>query len=229
MSDALLQSLRSFQGRLERAMLSDSLIGKEPWSSLLDELDGLIDAIDVGDITPPIDITRLSTIDQYGLGQTVISLYRDGLSTREIAKSINNQIGNDLTAKDIDGWLENYKGASLSDRQEMLSYSVFDVRSRLEDLHEAITGHMQAIEKESDEIYAKAKTTRVQVKLEAYKELRQLYKDAAAILAALQQLNTIREFQSTVLEVVSRVSPEAYRAIVTELKSKKSLLSVISN
>jgi uncharacterized protein YoxC len=229
MSDALLQSLRSFQGRLERAMLSDSLIGKEPWSSLLDELDGLIDAIDVGDIIPPIDITRLSTIDQYGLGQTVISLYRDGLSTREIAKSINNQIGNDLTAKDIDGWLENYKGASLSDRQEMLSYSVFDVRSRLEDLHEAITGHMQAIEKESDEIYAKAKTTRVQVKLEAYKELRQLYKDAAAILAALQQLNTIREFQSTVLEVVSRVSPEAYRAIVTELKSKKSLLSVISN
>lgn len=229
MSDVLIQSLRSFQGRLERAMLSDSLIGKEPWTSLLEEMDGLINAIDIGELAPPINITKLDTIDQYGLGQTVINLYRDGLSSRDIAKSINNQIGSDITGKDIDGWLENYKGASVSDKQAMLNYSVFDVRSRLEDLHESITNHMRMIEEQSDDIYAAAKTTKVQVKLEAYKELRQLYKDAASILAALQQLNTIREFQSTVLEVVSRISPEAYRAIVTELKSKKSLLNVLSS
>jgi hypothetical protein len=218
-------ALKDWVRRFKQELISRGLLGSEPWNSYLSEVAELINLLDDPVVLGQVAIEKVDKIDASGMGRTILNMLKAGLTPKEMVDTLRSYTGMDISAEEIKGWVDNYNHSCLSDRPSIVRGSVFETRGRLEEIHLLVQKHLETIELTEDESFAKAKTTKAQVQLEVYKELRQLYKDANQLVTSVQQLNTIREFQEVVLDVVSNISPQAYHQILKELKERKALMN----
>lgn len=207
-----------------KLLTAKSLLGKADSDRLLDKIVTLKEIIQ----TLNLNINTLSNqsiIDTLGLGDNIIYLRDSGNDFRAISKVLSTQTGRIISANEVQNWLESYDSASLLKNPRGTIGSVFDTRSVMENLFMELYAHLEKVKKEDDKKFADARTTRSQVELDIYKEIRHLTKDAAAIIESISNMQRYKEFQRLVIESIDEVSPEAKQQIMRKLKDQKALFN----
>lgn len=207
-------------------LLESNLVGIDEWDDIYNRAKSLfklfLDEVAIVESVPIV--YKQSRIDTMVLGPTILDMIRDQIPIPIIATAISAQTGIDISSKEIDQWVVEYnKSHNKTSRP-----SVFETSSRLEDIHDLIHKHMDYIKGLDEDDFKSAKTTKAQVMLEVYKELRMLYKDANQLVASVKQLESIKEFKDSVLEVIQDVSPAQYHLIIRRLNEKKAALSAFT-
>lgn len=218
----LKQYLNDFQSDLQNAILNHELYGVEEFDDLLTNLDILIDGINSNDeVFIPI---KEHIIDRLGLSEVIIKFKNQNYSNKDIADIISVQSSTIISESEVESWLHTY--SSLTSLRRGESYgSLFDIQHRMQDVYIQLQEHIKKIEDEEDKIFSSARTTRHQVLLEVYKEVRMLTKDASQILAAISHQEKLENFKQAVIDNIKTVSPSTAQAIITSLKQNKSLYS----
>lgn len=215
------EGLAGLRGRLHQAILSHGLTN-EQWLALLEELDGLTQLVE--DSYPSGLLVKESTLERLGLVSKVANLDKAGLSPKDIAGIILTQTGVEVSEKDIVDALA-YEGPTTYEKSVSLRGSIFDTQRRFQEVFEHLYDTLEKI-KLKDELYYKGnKLSRDEVELEYLRELRQLSKDAAAIVAAVSAMSRLRDFQKAVLDVIGTVSPSVQQQILRKLNEQKALIS----
>lgn len=207
-------------------ILINELAGKIEWDEISLRINSILDLLldEVASTESLPIVYKQSRIDSLNLGQTILDMVRDQVPIPIIATAISAQIGMDISSKEVDQWIISYNKS----HNKAARPSVFETSSRLEDIHDLIHKHMEYIKGLDEDDFKSAKTTKAQVMLEVYKELRMLYKDANQLVASVKQLESIKEFKDSVLEVIQDVSPAQYHLIIRRLNEKKAALSAFT-
>lgn len=223
----------SFIGRLKAQLEINSYIGLEPWQSLLEEAYQIKDLLNNPIISQPLNNAELkkgkkqNPVDKYGMQSLVISLYEDGLGFKKIAEYLEAQ-GLPITNTDVSDWIKDYSVSDITTQVELSNGSVFDTQFQLQDLFDKIYKLLQEIQIRDDADYKAAKTTKEQVKLEIYKELRMSVKDAATLATAVANMQTIENFKKIVIEEVNKLDPGTAQRIWKKIREAKSMFSSLN-
>jgi GTPase SAR1 family protein len=204
-------------------LLENKLLGKDDWSDIYCRIKNIFDAVkdEIKEVEALPVVHTTNKIDTLGLGPRILEMVRDQVPIPIIANALSTQLNITIKGAEIDKWIINYNRSN----DRMVRPSVFETSSRLEDIHKLIFEHMDYVQSLNEDDFKAAKTTKAQVMLEVYKELRMLYKDANQLVASIKQLESIKEFQESVLSVIQNVSPAHYHLIIKRLNEKKALMS----
>lgn len=216
--------LESFEERLTGFIISKKMAGKEDATSLLDEIKGIKDIFETLEEDEVFSYKETSIIDRLKLGANTIALKNADYSDAETAEVLSTQTGQVIITSDVTKWLESYSNIQQS-QPSAIRGSVFDTQSRMQDIMEQLYDHLEKIRMMDEEKFARAKTTRAQVELDTYKEIRQLTKDAAQIINAVSAQHRFKEFQQSVVEAISSVSPQVGQQIMRKLREQKVLMN----
>lgn len=226
MSNAIGESLVEWKGRLKVYLLSKSLLGIPTMTDLLEDLDDIIEALDVpegGGLT----LRHVHTIDRYGCGPTVLSMYCEGMDPSSIAKVLESQIGTPITGGEVQKWIDTYEASGAVRRSTMTNLSIFDTKNRMEDIYAMLEATLAQVESADESEFSRAKTTRYEVKLNAIGQIRAAIKDARQVVEALHQMNTYRELADIILQEIRSESLSAQQRIMRRLKEKNVVLKAI--
>lgn len=221
------QMIEEWEKDFKDLLLKEELLGKDEWTDLFSRVRSIHDLVrdEIEKVESLPTIKKQSLVDSLGLGPQVLEMMRSQVPIPTIANVLSAQVAITISSKDIEKWVIEYNkdngGGSLRP-------SVFETSSRLEDIHELIFRHIEYVESLGEDDFKAAKTTKAQVMLEVYKELRMLYKDANQLMASIKQMNSIQEFQQSVLEVIKDVSLTDYHLIMKKLNEKKALMSAFT-
>lgn len=219
----VLQALHSFCENFQSALVTHSMIGQEPWTTLLEELLGLEELLNDPVVSEPLDnfkIAPISPVEKYGVANSVLALNEDGVSPKEIAVHLKNQ-NVPLSEKDVKEWLEIYSKTPITTKAEAVFGSVFDTQNQLQFLFENLNNMIEQVKLQTDEHFNAAKITKEQVVLEHFKETRQLIKDASTLMATVSGMQNVATFQKMVIEEVNKVDPATAQRIWKRIKEAK--------
>lgn len=226
----LITSIRQWRVRLEGALLDCGVLGREPITSLVLELDGYIEVLDDPTISQNLNnftLTKMHPIDKLGCGLVVTRLYEQGASEREISKQISTYTNQEISEEEVSSWLSEYQSSPISQRKGKVNSSIFDTANQLENLAVRLTQLMTLVEREDDQIFAAGKTTRWNVILEYQKEMRATVKDASAIIKAIHEMNTMKELAMVIVEEIGQVDPRVQRAIFSRLRERSVMFKAL--
>ncbi len=216
--------LNNFKENLKNALLKYELFGVEEFDNLLNSLSLLTNQIDNDrELYLPL---KEHIIDKYGLGQSVINLANNQYSSSQIAEVITIQSGVIISKDEINYWLQNYSVIN-GVRKTKIHGNLFDIQDRMQDIYMQVIDHLEVIKESDKEEFYSAKTTRQQVVLDTYKELRALTKDASSILQSISQQQQLNEFRKLVIESIKEVSPTTAQSIVQKLKQNKAIYTAL--
>lgn len=226
-SKELIDNLYRFRENLANAVLDCDMAGTVIFNNVLNELDSILE-----EYRDPIEIdpTYLSSsllIDRLGLAFSVIRLYQDGFTENEIAQTITNQVGQEITVAEVKKWLELNRTDLDFTNPRATRGSIFDTQSRMQDLFEKLYDKLEEISQKSEERFRAGKLSKDEVELEYLKEVRQLTKDGAAIVAAVSTMTRIKEFQKIVVEAIGQVSPSAQQYILRKLNEQRHIMGAL--
>jgi phage terminase Nu1 subunit (DNA packaging protein) len=226
----LIESIKEWKVRFNRGLLDMGVYGREPLASLIVELEGYLDVLEDPTVSENLNnfsLARLHPIDRLGCGLVVTKLYEQGLSTKEISSQITTYSSHQVSEADVDLWLKDYQASPISQRRDKVNSSIFDTANQLELLAVRLSELSIQAEQTDDQIFAAARTTEVQVKLEIQKELRATVKDASSIIKAIHEMNTVKEMAKVIVEEIGRVDPKVQRAIYQSLRNKSVLFKTL--
>lgn len=225
MADTL-QLINEWEGDFRSLLLKEELLGKDEWTDIFSRIRSIHDLVkdEIERVEALPVIHKQNLVDSLGLGPQVLDMLRAQVPIPTIATTLSAQTALTIPTKEIDAWVIEYNRGNGGRTKP----SVFETSSRLEDIHELIFRHIEYVESLEDDAFKSAKTTKAQVLLEVYKELRMLYKDANQLMASIKQMNSIQEFQQSVLEVIKDVSLSDYHLIMKKLNEKKALMSAFT-
>lgn len=218
--------LQQWEQDFKDLLLANELLGKKEWEDIYERIQSIFDLLldEISTVESLPVITKQSKIDSLALGPSILTMVRDQIPIPIIATALSNQIGVEISSKEVDQWVILYN----KDHNKNSRPSVFETSSRLEDVHDLIHKHISYVEALDEDDFRAAKTTKAQVMLEVYKELRMLYKDANQLVASVKQLESIKEFQDLVLSVIKDASPAQYHTIIRKLNERKAALSAFT-
>lgn len=219
--------LEAFEGRFLKCLMTEELVGAEPWTSLLEEFMGIKEIFQTIATEETFNFKALNIIDRLKLAQNVISLKNSDYDDKEISEILSTQTGQHILQADVSIWLENYSNITLSARPQVLRGSIFDTQSRMQDLHERLLILMEEVKKMTAEDFKYTKTTKPEVIKDIISEMRQLTKDASQVITAISNLNRLKEFQQMVLEAIATVSPQVQQAILRKLGEQKAIMGAL--
>lgn len=226
----IIGSVRDWYRRFQGALAEESFLGREPFDSLLVELNGYVDLLDdptISDNLNNFKLVKAHPIDVLGCGLAVTRLYEQGLDARQIATQLTKYTREQIAEEQVRDWLEKYQTSPISQQRGKTSSSIFDTANQLEMLCVQLTRIVSEVEAEDDQIYAAAKTTRHQVKTEVLREMRATIKDAYNIVKAAHEMNNTRELANWIVEVVGEFSPEIQRKLYKRLKEQSVLFRTL--
>lgn len=229
----VIQLYVSFTEKLKSQLETNSFIGLEPWHSLLMEAYEIKELLNNPLISQPLNNAELikgkkqNPVDKYGMQSLVISLYEDGLTYQRISEYLQGQ-GLPIESKHVGDWIKEYSASEITTQVELRNGSVFDTQFQLQDLFDKIYALLQEIQAKDDKDYTSAKTTKEQVKLEVYKELRMSVKDAATLATAVANMQTIENFKKIVIEEVNKLDPGTAQRIWKKIREAKSIFNSLS-
>lgn len=216
--------LKSLLSQLKTALLKHELYGIEDFDNILSTLTTITDSVEANpDIFIPV---KEHVIDKYGLGEVLVKFVNNGYDYKVISEILTTQSGMTITSKDIKEWVENYSSLNYNKKPKGHG-NLFDVQERMQDVYARLNDHLELVNTSDPGDFFKAKTTKQQVTLEIYKEIRMLTKDAANIMQAVSRQQQLQEFRKIILESIREVSPSTAQAIVRKLKQNKALASAL--
>lgn len=226
-SKELIDSLYRFRENLSNAVLDCDMAGTAIFNNVLDELDCILEEYKDPIEIDPTYLANSLLIDRLGLAFSVIRLHQDGFTESEISQVITNQVGQEITVAEVRKWLESNNNNLDFANPRAVRGSIFDTQSRMQDLFEKLYDKLEEISEKSEERFKAGKLSKDEVELEYLKEVRQLTKDGAAIVAAVSTMTRVKEFQKIVVEAIGQVSPSAQQYILRKLNEQRHIMGAL--
>lgn len=208
-----------------KVLSKEGHVGKPQYDDLLDRVEHIRNVLGTLSMDNKELVAQPGIIDKLGLGNRVIALRDAGNSPKQIASIIGVQAGQLVSTNEIIGWIQKCDSVSLLESPQASIGSVFDTQVVMQNIFEELYTHLQKVSKIKDEEVKNARTTKVQIELEVYKEIRALTKDAAGILESISAMERYKEFQRLIIESIGQVSPEVKHEIMRKLREQKALFS----
>lgn len=216
----ILQLLDKWLDRFREYLMDMTLLGSEPWTSFLSELQGIRELLDDPAISEPIDNTAiriLSPIDRLGIGQMVISLVEGGMDTEDLAGFLSTKFSTIITSAQVQSWLDEYNNSGISVRTQTLTRDVFDTRSHYQQMLVDIQQQLEELIRKDDEDFRR--TSKDEVISQVRSEMRMLLKDARALYKEEAAGQGSQIFTQIALEVIEEMCPEAAPVIFNRLQA----------
>lgn len=208
--------------QLKDALLKHELYGIQDFDSIVETLTMLKSALETtSDVYIPL---QEHAIDKYGLGEMVIKFRNSNYSLKQIAEIITVQAGVIISEKDVKQWTDTYSTVNVSKRP-VGHGNLFDIQERMQDVYGQLMDHLETVKQSEKAEFWQAKTTKQQVVLDIYKEIRMITKDASNIIQAISHQEQLQEFRKAVLESIKEISPSVQQAIIRKLKQNRTLYS----
>jgi len=220
----LRQYLIDFQEKFKTALLKHELYGISDFDDLLSSLATVVtSAKDNEELFIPIEEHKL---DKFGLSEQAVRLANAGYSDRKMSEVLSLMSGSAITETEIREWFTNYSSLSMI-RKPKIHANLFDVQERMQDVYMALMDHLETIQNSTSEDFWKAKTTKQQVILDVYKELRFLTKDAKSIIDSIDHQQKLNEFRKLVIETIRKIDPTTARIIIEKLQQDKAIYTAL--
>lgn len=220
----LREFLIDFQDRFKQALLKHELYGISDFDDLLSSLSTVVtSSIDNEELFIPIEEHKL---DKFGLSEQAVRLANANYSHKKIAEVLTLMSGSDIQEKEVREWFANYSSLSMI-RKPKIHANLFDVQERMQDVYMALMDHLEKINNSAPEDFWKAKTTKQQVTLDVYKELRFLTKDAKAIIESIDHQQKLNEFRKMVIDTIRKIDPTTARIIIEKLEQDKAVYAAL--
>lgn len=208
-----------------QVLTAEGHVGKPEYDDLLDRVNHMKDILGTLCLSNNELAQPGTIIDNLGLGDRVIALRDAGNNPKQIASIIAVQAGQFINGQDIVLWLQNYESVSLLQNPKGTVGNVFDTKLVMQSIFEQLYNHLEKVKKMKEHEVKTARTSRVQIELEVYKEIRALTKDAAGILESISNMERYKEFQHLIIESIAEVSPEVKHEIMRRLREQKALFT----
>lgn len=188
-------------------------------------LDGLIELLDDPVIAEPLNnfnLNEVSKIDLLNLGKSVLGLYKTGISTYQIARTCSAQVGQHITKKEVEAWIEDFDQRSIAGKQKVVYGSIFDTTDRLEEIYISIMKLNETVKSRDENYYKNAKVVKEQVELEVTRELRQLVSEADKLASKIRMAEDIKRFIGLVLECLKKEAPLVHIRVLKLLREEQA-------
>jgi len=216
--------LLEFREKFKNALLKHELYGIADFDDLLSSLATVVSSAQENeDLFIPIDEHK---IDKFGMAEQVVRLSNAGYPHKKIAEVISLMSGSAMSEREVREWFANYSSLSMT-RKPKIHANLFDVQERMQDVYMALMDHLEGIQNSAPEDFWKAKTTKQQVVLDVYKELRFLTKDAKAIIESIDHQQKLNEFRKLVIETIRKIDPTTARIIIEKLEQDKAVYAAL--
>lgn len=222
--------LKKFKLALKESLLEDVA----PWDSLYSELDTLINILDDPKISKPLDnlslLSSASIIDQLGLGKHVLGLIENGISFEETAQIIRQNSGKNVSADDVEKWLNNFDKSSISIRSDTATNSIWNTKDIYDNLYLQLNDLIEMICQKDEACFLRSKITKEQVMIETIREIRQLAKDAESILGKIEESRKVETFIGFILrDLKGRIPASDFMNIVKSWSDYKASISMTTS
>ena len=222
----LKELLETFQDNLCTCLLKHELYGLEDFDKLKEEVEVIIASLE-GREAMTVSL-EMHPIDKFGLSSITTDLINAGMSNKDISKVLTTKSGVGITDKEIQKWKDNYSHLSYNIMKEEKKGSIFDVQARMQSVYSMVYDHLESIKETTPEEFWKGKTTKQQVMLDTMKELRQLTKEAVAIINMISHQERLRQFTDIVMETIKETDQATAQVIYRKLKQNKALMNVLT-
>jgi len=220
----LKQYLIDFQDKFKQALLKHELYGIPDFDDLLSSLSTVVSSAQENEeLFIPIQEHKL---DKYGMAEQAVRLANAGYSNKKMSEVLTVMTGSGISEREVREWFANYSSLSMV-RKTKIHANLFDVQERMQDIYMALMNHLEAIEASKPEDFWKAKTTKQQMILDVYKELRFLSKDAKAIVESINHQEKLNEFRKIVIETIRKIDPTTARIIIEKLEQDKAVYAAL--
>ena len=189
------------------------------------ELEGLVLLLDDPIIAAPLDnfnLSQVNKIDLLNLGKDVLGLYKTGSSLYQIAKTCSQQVGQPISKKEVQQWIDEFDQRSVSGKQRIVYGSVFDTTDRLEEIYISIMKLNETVKSRDENYYKNAKVVKEQVELEVVRELRQLVSEADKLASKIRMAEDIKRFISLVLQCLKQEAPMVHTRVLKLLREEQA-------
>jgi hypothetical protein len=213
-----------FRERFKQCLLKHELYGIEDFDLLLQSINLIADTmLEREDLFIPVQEHKL---DKFGLSEMAVRFANVGKSHREIAETISTAGGVSITEKEVKEWFETYSNLKMVKKKKTYG-NVFAIQERMQDIYSQLMEHLDGVKETENEEFWKGKTTKQQVILDIYKEVRYLTKDATDILKSINHQQQLEQFKMLVLETIRKIDPGTARIIIEKLEQDKALFNAI--
>lgn len=166
-------------------------------------------------------LTTQNPIEKYGVVEEVITLLEEGRSNSEIAEGLAIK-GLPIEGRHVLAFKKEYQSANIVSKIEKSNSSVFDTQVQFQMIFDAIQTEIANLNLIDDEVLAKARVTRPQIKLEQYRELRMLAKDAQALMEAMNNMENNKKVITIMLDTVNKMcGPTVFNQVASEIRKQK--------
>ena len=172
--------VKKIEQDLRDQLTIDERIGENSYQLILNDLDYLKQKLIEDNKLEIPNIIPSNLVDQLGLASYLIQFYQSGQTISSIANSLSTIAGQTIRTDHIDEWLTTYKETNslyIKPNENKIG-SIFDASSRYQDLYENLSGLFDDIKLANDNNFKGKSTTREQVLIELFREMRMLTTEA---------------------------------------------------
>lgn len=220
----VLQYHKDFHEEFLEVLKKESLVGKEPWYSLVLQLEEVSKLLQDPVVSKELDNYKLvvqSPIEKLGLGNNILSLYEEGYEIKDITNILNGQ-GFNITVKAVEKWLKEYESEGVLTKASYNYGSVFDTQIQLQNLFESLNTMLEEIKNKPDKIYKRK--DKDDILREYLAEIRQTIREAAQLASTVAAIKKAEEFQRIILEEINKESPITANKIISRITQLKNVI-----
>jgi hypothetical protein len=203
---------------------NNNLIGTKEANYLIDSFEQFREMLADPLVSQELDNYKLKVqnpIEKYGVVDEVITLLEDGESNADIASALALR-GLPIESKHVLAFKREYKDADIISKIEKSNTNVFDTQVQFQMVFDAINNEIANLDLIDDEVLAKARVTRPQVKLEQLREKRMMLKDAKELAESMMNMQNGTKILQIILQTVNKeCTPTVFNKIVAEIRKQK--------
>ena len=216
--------LVEFKNTFKETLLKHELYGIQDFDDLLDSLLTIVNSVEKNaDLFIPIEEHKL---DKYGMSEYAVRLRNNGMNLAMIANTLSTISGTGITEREVKEWFATYSNLTYT-RKSKAYGNIFDIQERMQEIYANLSAHLEVVKDTDKGEFWKAKTTKQQVTLDIYKEIRFLTKDAKEIIKSINHQEKLNEFKRVVIETIRQIDPGTARTIIEKLEQDKALFNAL--
>ena len=208
----------------------NNLIGTKEATYLVESFESFLDTLSDPIVSEKLDNYKLQVqnpIEKYGASNEVINLIEEGKSPALIVQQLGAKGLGMISIEDVKSYIKEYEQADIVTKIEKSNTSVFDTEAQLEVIFKTLQSEIDNLAYVDEEMLAKARTTKYQLKLEYLREVRMTVKDATTLAQAIENLTRQRKFNTLVLKtVLEKCGATVYNSLVSELRKQELIFGM---
>ena len=217
--------VKKIEQDLRDQLTIDERIGENSYQLILNDLDYLKQKLIEDNKLEIPNIIPSNLVDQLGLASYLIQFYQSGQTISSIANSLSTIAGQTIRTDHIDEWLTTYKETNslyIKPNENKIG-SIFDASSRYQDLYENLSGLFDDIKLANDNNFKGKSTTREQVLIELFREMRMLTTEADKFVSTQIRAQSMRTLIADIVNTIAAYNPIVARDLISIIKLKSSL------